>query len=186
MPVPLDVSDCAARFWAKVDTSGGPSACWPWAACVHKFGHGQFRLHGRVVKAHRVAYTLARGPIPTGLDIDHTCHNIDPTCAGGASCRHRRCCNPAHLEPVPNEVNVARGKSPSALHSRREACGVCGGRYEYRVDGRRWCRPCRNVSVRQQTDRNRAAVNARGRLNHHKRRAKALGLTLKEYEATLS
>lgn len=27
-----DVTQAAARFWEKVDKSGGPDACWPWTA----------------------------------------------------------------------------------------------------------------------------------------------------------
>lgn len=39
---------------------------------------------GRCLLAHRVAWELANGPIPPGLDICHTCDNPP-------------CCNPDHL-----------------------------------------------------------------------------------------
>ena len=73
------------RFWPKVDTSGGPNACWPWTASLHGNGYGQFNVsHGHPVNAHRVAWELMDGPIPDGLDVLHSCDNPP-------------CCNPLHL-----------------------------------------------------------------------------------------
>jgi hypothetical protein len=86
-------ADTAARFWSKVDRSGGADACWPWLGGHAHYGHGRFWLHGRRVHAHRVAYILTRGPIPDGLDILHTCDNPP-------------CCNPAHHYPGTQIDNV--------------------------------------------------------------------------------
>jgi hypothetical protein len=55
------------------------------------------------------AYILFRGDIPVGMDIDHLCHNADPDCVSDASCPHRRCVNPKHLEAVTHRVNTLRG-----------------------------------------------------------------------------
>lgn len=72
------------RFWAKVDRSGGPDACWPWTACRNERGYGYFWT-GRVAKAHRVAYELSSGlPPPAHLDVCHRCDNP-------------RCCNQTHF-----------------------------------------------------------------------------------------
>ncbi len=88
------------RFWAKVDQSAGPDGCWPWLASRHG-GHeggearyGKFGLRGKDVQAHRVAYELTNGPIPTGLQVDHTCHNT-------------LCMNPAHLRLATPGQNTA-------------------------------------------------------------------------------
>ena len=102
--------DIWERFWSKVDQSGGPDACWPWTSVVPANGYGRFKAgghNGKVVGAHRLAYYFAYGP--TEAYLDHTCHSSSRDCPGGSACLHRRCCNPAHLEPVSHAENMARG-----------------------------------------------------------------------------
>lgn len=57
------------------------------------------------LRAHRVIYEWAFGPIPDGMDIDHLCRN-------------RACCNPWHLEVVTRSENLLRGfdARPDALY----------------------------------------------------------------------
>jgi hypothetical protein len=87
--------DLSERFWSWVDVRG-PDDCWEWMGFRHK-GYGRFTLEkGRADESHRVAFRLTRGPIPTGLDIDHLCRN-------------RACQNPAHMEPVTRAENLRRG-----------------------------------------------------------------------------
>lgn len=88
----------------------GPDECWPWTGYREKkTGYGYISSDGRPRLAHRIVYEAFNGPIPEGLHIDHTCHNRSTDCAGGSTCRHRRCVNPAHLEAVTNAENVRRG-----------------------------------------------------------------------------
>jgi hypothetical protein len=115
-PDPID------RFWRRVDRSGGPDACWPWTAAINGGGYGSVGWEGKTLAAHRIAYRLVMGTVPDGMDLDHLCHTRDTSCAGGKTCPHRRCANPAHLEPVPNLVNVMRGRSPHAEAARRTHC----------------------------------------------------------------
>lgn len=90
------------RFWIKVDRRG-PEECWPWLSATNtsRTGgvYGQFFLHGKPVRSHRVAYILGIGPIPDGLTIDH----VRTRCQLGSLCH-----NPAHLEAVTNRENLGR------------------------------------------------------------------------------
>lgn len=95
-------------FWAAVDRSGGPEACWPWtkSRSTRRRGYGQVRWQGRVRRAHIVAFELATdGPVSGGLSLDHTCHDPE-VCV--EPCQHTACCNPAHLDPVTQAENNAR------------------------------------------------------------------------------
>jgi hypothetical protein len=60
------------------------SGCWLWIGYLNTYGYGKFRMAGRAYYAHRLSFEVAKGPIPTGLLVLHTCDT--------------RCCvNPDHL-----------------------------------------------------------------------------------------
>ena len=67
-------------FWAKIKKSD----CWLWQAAKTEKGYGVFGIEGLTKKAHRVAFELTRGKIPTGLCVLHRCDTP-------------ACCNPDHL-----------------------------------------------------------------------------------------
>lgn len=103
-----------ARFRSKVDTrSAGDDECDIWTGAMSSEGYGVIRLGGRgshVVRAHRVAFILARGRVPADRPIlDH----VYPVC------RYRFCVNEWHLEPVTQRENDARrhgtGRSPQRV-----------------------------------------------------------------------
>lgn len=98
------------RFWAKVDRRG-PDECWPWQARIDPKGYGRFNAGSESSQlAHVFAYELLIGPVPPGLELDHGCHTSS-SCNLRDECPHRRCVNPAHLEPVTHRENLRRRAS---------------------------------------------------------------------------
>jgi len=94
-PAPL-----SERLWRKVQV--GPE-CWQWLGAINSDGYPVLWDGEYLTYAHRIAYRVVIGPVPDGMEIDHTCGN-------------RACVNPGHLEAVTHQVNVRR-----AFARRREA-----------------------------------------------------------------
>jgi len=93
----------------------------------------------RMLRAHRVAWELLRGPIPAGMHLDHLCRN--PSCV-----------NPAHLQVVSQRVNNLRGISPPAINARKTHCPA-GHPYDaantyISPEGWRQCMTCRREHQR--------------------------------------
>ncbi len=86
--------------------AGEPDECWLWTAASDG-EYGQFRMGDRKLLAHRVAYTLAFGPIPNGLCVLHHCDV-------------RRCVNPAHhflgTKGDNNRDRHKKGRTASGTH----------------------------------------------------------------------
>lgn len=91
------------RFWPKVER-GKPDQCWPWTGAIGLGGYGNFGWSKqRTVNAHKAAFILDRGAVPTGMVVMHRCDN-------------RVCCNPAHLTLGTHRDNtqdaIAKGRMP--------------------------------------------------------------------------
>jgi hypothetical protein len=78
-------------FWTRIDKSG---KCWVWQGARCSKGYGSLGFKRKIVSAHRLAYELTHGPIPTGMHVLHHCDNPP-------------CCNPDHLWLGTNADNVA-------------------------------------------------------------------------------
>jgi hypothetical protein len=93
------ISDLAHLF--LVDPVSG---CWRFQGRHDKDGYGNLYAEGKSWRAHRYVYQRLVGTIPNGPD--GRTMTLDHVAARG--CMHRDCCNPAHLEPVTQTVNVKR------------------------------------------------------------------------------
>jgi hypothetical protein len=124
----------ADRFWEKVRFSPDPNGCWVWVGAGSSGnGYGRFRSNSGYGRAHRWSYERARGPIASGLELDHLCRN-------------HSCVRPDHLEAVLHQVNVKRTHRPwekcphgDAYRTRRDRgdrnCLVCSREYDRRRRG---------------------------------------------------
>jgi hypothetical protein len=83
------------RFWAEVDKSGGPDACWPWLGAHNQRGYGMFYSGKRMQLTNRIAVELTEGQsLPADINACHTCDNPP-------------CCNPSHLFKGTDAENMA-------------------------------------------------------------------------------
>ncbi len=111
------MADWLTRFWAKVDQSGGPDACWPWTGACSLAGgrirrewtgntrRPRFRLAGPrsgpgqvFVYAARLMLSLVDGVPLDQREGLYACHK--PICPNPI------CVNPAHLYWGTHDDNV--------------------------------------------------------------------------------
>ena len=83
--------------------------CVIWLGSTDPKGYGRLHNPKGSRHAHRIAYELARGPIPKGMELDHLC-------------RISSCVNPDHLEPVTRKENIRRGVVSEVNKSNRHFC----------------------------------------------------------------
>lgn len=88
-------------FWPRIEKRA--DGCWIWHGCKDGAGYGYVTVISRPVSAHRIAYRIAKGDIPKGLEVCHRCDT--PLCV-----------NPDHLFLATHEQNmkdcVKKGRWP--------------------------------------------------------------------------
>ncbi len=61
------------RFDELVEPQVGADACWIWKGRLGEDGYGIIKACGRMMRAHRVAWELANGQVPSELWVLHRC-----------------------------------------------------------------------------------------------------------------
>lgn len=160
-PKPIDFTEIdesvLRRFYEKVSLPD-ENGCMDWLAGTGE-GYGIFRLNGRLVRAHRLAYIVFNGEeIPEGLVVRHTCDR--PLCVA-----------PDHLELGTQADNSRdaweRGRAGGicADHALKEACPrgheLVGANLVKAQIARGWreCRACNNARTAR-----RNALRRRGEM----------------------
>jgi hypothetical protein len=122
------------------------TGCWLLPHKPMRDGYVRIRVGtGKQVLAHRAAYEAFIGPIPDGMEVDH-------------SCWERGCCNPDHLGLLTPLENKRRQRSALA--------GACSRGHELsghnliiRSNGTaRQCRKCSYEYIRLYNERRKAAA----------------------------
>lgn len=134
------MTELIERLMSRVqyDTNGG---CWLWCGSLSAQGYGRIEVGRGTTAAHRAMYECLVGPITEGLVCDHLC-------------RVTACVNPAHIEPVTNAENLARGiPSPSAVNASKTIC-IHGHEFTaentaLKTTGYRRCAECHRAACRE-------------------------------------
>lgn len=103
------ITPLADRFWPKVNKT---LTCWLWTG-AQQGGYGEMsagRRGEQPLRAHRVSWELAFGPIPAGLFVLHNCPTGD----------NPLCVNPAHLFLGDAEANAKDMKAKGRHWSQRK------------------------------------------------------------------
>lgn len=117
--------------------------CWEWVAGKNNHGYGMFGVGNQVSKgAHVVLYELLVGPVPEGMELDHSCEN-------------RGCVRPSHLRPKTHWENTARSRTnPFAINAAKTHCPkgheyTESNTYRNPLKGWRQCLACRHERDRK-------------------------------------
>ncbi|MGC0251549.1 HNH endonuclease signature motif containing protein [Pseudactinotalea sp. Z1748] len=138
MTATIALGTLTERFWSKISECPR-TGCWNWTAAHNSTGYGQWAVDGTSKSVHRLTYQALVGPIPAEFHVDHLCRN-------------KSCCNPQHLEAVPQEVNAARA---AAVITHCKQGHPLSGANLRRRGNKRGCRTCDRASAAAHRERTR-------------------------------
>lgn len=88
-----------SELMTRVDVSGrintDMSQCWKWKVSHSSAGYGQLMIRSIGLHAHRLSWWIHNG-----------CPDMDRSEIIGHKCDNKTCCNPEHLENIPQGTNV--------------------------------------------------------------------------------
>ena len=155
------------RFLAKIERIPF-SSCWYWSGYCMPKGYGHFGVSSKRQNAlaHRVAWEIFRGDIPSGMFV---CHRCDVP----------GCVNPEHLFLGTNSDNIQDAVAKGALLGGNRKVTHCPAGHLYdatntRVtrQNRRVCRACETIRVLAYRKDHLEEVRRRDRINAKARRDK--------------
>lgn len=119
--------DPEARQVYRGDPAGSIAArskregeCLIWTGAMSDDGYGIMKVKGKTRQAHLVAWDLANGPIPEGMQIDHICYN-------------RACLEPKHLRLATHSQNQWNQSGSTAASGYRNVYPAKGGGYYVQI-----------------------------------------------------
>lgn len=130
----LSASDIQ-RFWKGLAPSD-EGGCRVWTRSIASTGYGNIRIGGATYLTHRVAYVIAHGDIPDGLQIDHLC-------------RVRACSEITHLEAVTPAVNTSRTAPYRVISTSCWRGHPLSEDNVRRYNGSRFCKECDRIRGRE-------------------------------------
>lgn len=148
-PVRWDIDEIFRRSQPEPNTG-----CWLWTGSARQSGRGDVRLPNpsRSIGAHRLAYELTKGPVPSGLEVCHLCDT--PACV-----------NPDHLVAGTHQFNMAMSFARRRSHSPTAGKAHCkyghalsGDNVRFGTRGKYTIRIC--LACRAAIDKSRRAARA--------------------------